>query len=65
MRSLCLALPFLESEVKLTAGRGKVGCGREGSMVELNAALQTENFLLKGPTGPSGFQESHFRKRRY
>lgn len=33
VRSLCLALPFPESKVKLKVRRGKVGCKREGSMV--------------------------------
>lgn len=64
VRSLCLALPFLESEVgkrgiafPLKVRRGKVGGGREG-WGELNTASMAEDLPSWGLTDPPGFKGS-------
>lgn len=47
----------------LKVGRGKVGCGREGPMVESDAASQAENFPLQGLTDSPGWHGSRCQKR--
>ena len=65
VRTLWLALPFLDSELEreewlsllLKIGRGKVG-GREGAL------LGAENFPLQGLTGPPGWLAGILTARR-
>ena len=64
VKSLCFALPFLESEAGkrgiaflLKVRRGKVGGGREG-WGELNTASMAEDLPSWGLTDPPGFKGS-------